>query len=197
MDVLENIKQSVALLKEIEEYYEDLNGENGLISTCDRKIDYWEHYLELEPLKVTEVYNITREIKNQRILRRQYKNDAELIRIFKENEAKMQNASNRDILLVQVCKAKNKQNNAKYSYSAYTDEERDLILNKKKPEPEQIKDVRIINLDAEGLEYKKDLVDLVDSFIFADKLELRNKDGKTLVTLDSEGIETKEIRVTQ
>lgn len=196
MDVLENIKQSVALLKEIEEYYEDLNGENGLISTCDRKIDYWEHYLELEPLKVTEVYNISREIKNQRILRRQYKNDAELIRIFKENEAKMQNASNRDILLVQVCKAKTKQNNAKYSYNAYTDEERDLILNKKKPEPEQIKDVRIINLDAEGLGYKKDLVDLVDSFIFADKLELRNKDGKTLVTLDSEGIETKEIRIT-
>lgn len=193
MDVLENIKQSVALLKEIEEYYEDLNGENGLISTCDRKIDYWEHYLELEPLKVTEVYNISREIKNQRILRRQYKNDAELIRIFKENEAKMQNASNRDILLVQVCKAKTKQNNAKYSYNAYTDEERDLILNKKKPDP--ITELKLIVDNPDGLIYKKE--DLVDSFIFADKLELRNKDGKTLVTLDSEGIETKEIRVTQ
>jgi len=193
VDVLENIKQSVALLKEIEEYYEDLNGENGLISTCDRKIDYWEHYLELEPLKVTEVYNISREIKNQRILRRQYKNDAELIRIFKENEAKMQNASNRDILLVQVCKAKTKQDKAKYSYSAYTDEERDTILNRKKPEP--VTQIGFLNPDAEGLIYKKE--DLVDSFIFADKIRIADKDGKTLMTLDSEGIETKEIRVTQ
>ena len=128
MQVLNNIQQAVDLLKEIEDYNQELTGENGLISSCDKKIDYWEHYLEFEPLRVTEVYRITREIKNQRTLRRKYKNDAELIKVFKDNEAKMQNAANRDILLVQVHKTDTKQKNAKYNYSAYTDEERDRIL---------------------------------------------------------------------
>ena len=133
MDVLDNIKQAVALLKEVEEYNNELNGENGLISTCDRKIDYWLHYLELEDLKVTEAYNIIKEIKNIRIHRRKYKNDAELIRLYKDNEAKLQNSSYRDILLTQLCKTDTRQKNLKYNYNAYTDDEiRDILGPKKR-----------------------------------------------------------------
>lgn len=132
MDVLENIKEACRLLKEVEDYNNELNGEDGLISTCDKKIDYWLHYLEIENLKVTEAYKIIREIKKQRILRRQYKDDADLIRVFKENEAKMQNAASRDILLVQVCKTDSKHKNAKFNYSAYTEEEKREILGVKK-----------------------------------------------------------------
>lgn len=128
MNVLENIEKSISLLKEVELYNDELIGENGLISTCDKKIDFWEHYLELEPLRVTQVYNICREIKNQRNLRRQYKNDAELIKLFKDNEAKMQHVDNRAILLTQLYKTDTKQKNAKYSYSAYTEEEKNKIL---------------------------------------------------------------------
>lgn len=134
MDVLENIKEACRLLKEVEEYNEQLNGEDGLISICDQKIDYWEHYLEFEPLKVTEAYNINKEIKKQRNLRRKYKDDADIIRVFKENAAKLQTDSNRDILLAQVCKTDSKHKNAKYAYSAYTEEERDAILGRK-PKP--------------------------------------------------------------
>lgn len=132
MDVLKNIEQAINLLKENEQYNKELTGEDGLISTCDKKIDYWEHYLELEPLKVTQVYNICREIKKQRSLRRQYKNKAELIKLFKDNEAKMQNSGFRDILLTQLYKTDAKQKNAKYSYGAYTEEERNEILGIKK-----------------------------------------------------------------
>ena len=132
MDVLGNIKQAIDLLKEVELYNNELVGENGLISTCDKRIDFWEHYLELETLKVTQVYNICREIKKQRNLRRQYKNEAELIKLFKDNEAKMQHVDNRAILLTQLYKTDTKQKNAKYSYSAYTEEEKNRILGIKK-----------------------------------------------------------------
>ena len=116
------------MLKEIDEYAEKLHGENGLMSVCDQKIDYWEHYLEFEKLIPGQVYRIAREIKRLRILRRRYKNDAELIKIFKANEMKMGNKDNRDILMVQLRKTDRRQKNAKYCYSAYTEEERDYIL---------------------------------------------------------------------
>lgn len=132
MEVLEKLKQSVALLKDIDEYHEQLLGDNGLISTCDKKIDYWLHYIELNDLKVTESYKILKEIKKQRTLRRQYKNDAELIKMYKDNEAKMQNSASRDILLMNVCKTDSKHKNAKYSYDAYTEEEfREILYGKK------------------------------------------------------------------
>ena len=63
--------------------------------------------------------------------RRIYKNDFELIKVFKENEQKMQNASNRKILLSQICKTESKQQNAKYGYVAYTKEEINEILGTK------------------------------------------------------------------
>ena len=132
MEVLNNIEQAVKLLKEVEQYNDELIGEDGLISTCDKKIDFWEHYLELETLRVTQVYNICKEIKNQRNLRRKYKNDAELIKLYKDNEAKMQHVDHRDMLLVQLHKTETKQKNAKYSYSAYTEEEKNRILGIKK-----------------------------------------------------------------
>lgn len=143
MDVLNNVKEAVRLLKEVEEYNNELNGENGLISTCDKKIDYWLHYLELEDLKVTEAYNILKEIKNQRILRRKYKNDADLVKVFKDNEAKLQNVSNRDILLTQMYKTDNRHKNQKYCYSAYSEEERNDILKSKK---DRFKSAKMINL---------------------------------------------------
>lgn len=128
MEVLENIKQAIQLSRDNEEYYQQLNGENGLISICDKKIDYWEHYIEFNDLNLKQLYRVYKEIKKLRLERRKYKNDAELIRTFKEHEQKMMNAQNREMLLIQVCKTDGKQKNAKYSYSAYTEEEKNKIL---------------------------------------------------------------------
>lgn len=128
MDVTEKLKESFDILKDIDDYNNQLLGENGYISTCDKKIDYWEHYIELNPLKVTESYKILREIKRLRILRRKYKNDAELIKVLNDNNEKLKNINFRSILLTQVYKTKTRQENAKYSYDAYTDEEIKNIL---------------------------------------------------------------------
>ena len=127
-EVIARIEKAITLLEEVDDYYSKLVGEGGLVSSCDAKIDYWEHYLEFNPLLPKEVYRIAREIKKQRILRRKYKNDEFLIRLYKDNESKMQNNGYRKILLTQLYKTDTKQRNAKYSYDAYTNEERNLIL---------------------------------------------------------------------
>lgn len=134
MDVTEKIKEAFDILKDIDDYNNQLLGENGYISTCDKKIDFWEHYIELNDLKVTEAYKILREIKRLRLLRRKYKNDAEVIKVFNDNSAKMQNVNYRSILFTQVHKTKTRQDNAKYNYDAYTEEEFNNILGNKKKE---------------------------------------------------------------
>ena len=125
MSVIENIKKAISLLEENENYYQELF---ELQSQTDKKIDYWLHYIELEKVPVTQSYKIIKEIKRLRNLRRQYKNEMALMRVFKDNEQKLCNISNRKILLNQVCKTDNKQQNAKYSYDAYTSEEIEKIL---------------------------------------------------------------------
>ena len=54
------------------------------------------------------------------------------MKVFKENEQKMVNSKNREILLNCVYKTDSKQQNAKYSYDAYTEEEINEILGIKK-----------------------------------------------------------------
>ena len=125
MNILENIKTSIQLLEENNEYFDTLN---QLQSKTDKKIDYWLHYIELENIPVTKSYKILREIKKLRQERRNYKNEWELLKVFKDNEQKMVNDKNRQILLNQICKTDNKQQNAKYSYDAYTEEEIKGIL---------------------------------------------------------------------
>ena len=125
MNVLDNIKQAIDLLEQNEEYYDGLH---DLLSKLDRKIDYWMHYIEFNNIKVTETYKIIKEIKKLREERRILKNDIELIKVYKENESKMQNNSHRKILLTQLCKVDSKQKSAKYNYDAYTKEEANEIL---------------------------------------------------------------------
>ena len=120
MEVLNNIKEAIKLLEENFIAGDDLS--DG-VSIADKKIDYWLHKIEFETIPVTEAYKIIKEIKKQRIIRRQCKNDLEILKVFEDNEGKMCNVNNRKILLNQVCKTANKQANAKYSYDAYTDEE--------------------------------------------------------------------------
>lgn len=125
MSVIENIKKAISLLEENENFYQELF---ELQSQTDKKIDYWLHYIELEKVPVTQSYKIIKEIKRLRNLRRQYKNEMALMRVFKDNEQKLCNISNRKILLNQICRTDNKQQNAKYSYDAYTSEEIEKIL---------------------------------------------------------------------
>lgn len=128
MNILEKIKQIVRLLHENEESIEVLKNK---LSDSDRKIDYWLHYIELENVPVTQSYKIIKEIKKLRQERRICKNELSLMRTFKDNEQKLCNDQNRDILLSVVCKTNRKQEEAVYSYDAYNQEEINQILGNK------------------------------------------------------------------
>lgn len=136
MSVLENIKQALHLLQENEDHYSKLVDE---LSMTDKKTDYWLHYIELNNVPVTQGYRIIKELKRLREKRRIIKNDLELMKVFKENEQKMVNSKNREILLNSICKTDNKQQNAKYNYDAYTEEEFNEILGIKKEVDDEIK----------------------------------------------------------
>lgn len=125
MSILEKIKQIVRLLHENEESIEILKNK---LSDSDRKIDYWLHYIELENVPVTQSYKIIKEIKRLRKERRICKNELSLMKVFKDNEQKLCNDQNRDILLNVVCKTNRKQEEAVYSYDAYNQEEINQIL---------------------------------------------------------------------
>lgn len=131
MNVADKIKQAIDLLEQNEQQYGALM---DLQSQMDKKVDFWLHYIELENVKVTEAYKIIKEIKKVRQQRRIYKNDFEILKVFKDNEQKMVNASNRQMLLAQICKTDNKQKNAKYNYEAYTEKEVKEILGIKEEE---------------------------------------------------------------
>lgn len=131
MSVLENIKQALSLLQENEDHYGELI---DALSDTDKKTDYLLHYIEFNNVPVTQGYKIIKEFKRLREKRRTIKNDLELMKVFKENEQKMVNSKNREILLTTVCKTDNKQQNAKYNYDAYTQEEINEVLGIKKEE---------------------------------------------------------------
>jgi hypothetical protein len=126
--MLENLQKAIELLDEIEE---NSNVLVDTLSELDRKIDYWLHYIENEPIPVTYSYKIIKEIKRLRIERRKCKNEIELNKIFKDNNQKLCNAKNREFLLSQVQKTNKKQQNAKYGYDAYTQEEFNNVLDLK------------------------------------------------------------------
>lgn len=134
MEVIENIKEAIKLLQENEEYCQKLNGEGGLISVTDSKTDFWLHQIEFNDYDARKICRIHKELKRLRNERRKYKNDAELIKVFKDNEQKLVNAQNREFLLAQVCKTDSKQKNAKYGSTIYSQEEINEILGVKENE---------------------------------------------------------------
>ena len=131
INVLDNFNNALSLLEQNDEYYEELI---ELQSITDKKIDYWLHYIELNKLKTSEAYRIIKELKILRQERRQYKNDFNLIKVFKDNESKMCHQNNRKILKACINKTDTKHRTAQYKSEVYTEEEIKEILGIKEEE---------------------------------------------------------------
>lgn len=125
MGVLDNVREAVELLDDVDNMHEDLIQQ---LSVADKKIDYWEHMMELETIPVTQAYKIIKEMKRLRISRREAKNELELLKVFRDNQGKLCNTDNRKMLLSNLYKTSNKQQNAQYSYDAYTTEELEEVF---------------------------------------------------------------------
>ena len=124
MEVLEKLTQAINLLQEVDEYREQL-------PTLQQEVDYrlsdLLHKIENNTLNAPQSCKIVKEIKKQRIIRRNYQNDYEILRTYTNNANKLMNAGNRELLLVEINKT-NKRLNQPYKNRVYTEEDMKELL---------------------------------------------------------------------
>ena len=111
-------------MQKVEEYKEQLP---TLQQEVDYKLSDLLHKIENDSLNAPQSCKIVKEIKKQRLIRRNYQNDYEILRTYTNNINKLTNAGNRELLLSEVNKT-NKRLNQPYKNRVYTDEDMKELL---------------------------------------------------------------------
>lgn len=124
IDIVEELKGITESLDKIDSYF---NSMSELESNVDMKLSDLYHCIENNQLKTNECYRIVKEIKKQRQIRRSLKNDYELMSVYKNNHARLNNENNRKLFMAELYKRK-KELNKKYKNRVYSEEELDNIL---------------------------------------------------------------------
>lgn len=122
--IIDEVKKIILKLNELDDLYEDLPKQ---LSEVDTKICDILHLIESNNLKTNECYRIIRELKKQRMKRRQIKNNYTILQVFNTHINKLPLEENRSFLLNEINK-KNKEINSEYKNRIYTSEEIDNIL---------------------------------------------------------------------
>ncbi len=123
-DIIEELKDVTSKLDYLDTYFDSL-GE--LQRTVDLKLSDLYHYIENNPLKTNECYRLMKDIKKQRLLRRQYKNHYELLKAYRKDIQRLNSQDNRKFLMADMYKTK-KSLDTRYKNRIYTKEEMDSIL---------------------------------------------------------------------
>lgn len=121
-DMVGKITQACKLLNEVEEYIKDLDDKHSI---CDMKLSDMYHLIEnndVENWSKGELRNVAKEIKSICEIRRRVKVEVGLRKIYQDNIGKLNNASNRAMLLEKINKAA-KAYNGDYTYRVYKQEE--------------------------------------------------------------------------
>ncbi len=119
MDIIKNLTNAITLLDEIET---ELDNSPGMQSNIDSKLSDIYHYIESNKLNTSQRYRIVGILADLRKERREILNDYELLKTFKNNEAKLCQKDNRKMLLAEIRK-KEKQLQTVYKNRIYTEEE--------------------------------------------------------------------------
>lgn len=119
MDIIKNLTNAITLLDEIET---ELDNSPAMQSNIDSKLSDIYHYIESNKLNTSQRYRIVGILADLRKERREILNDYELLKTFKNNEAKLCQKDNRKMLLAEIRK-KEKQLQTVYKNRIYTEEE--------------------------------------------------------------------------
>lgn len=120
INVKDKIIEVSKMLDELDEYDDSLSSS---LSTVDSKICDLMHLIENNTLKTNQCYRTVRELHKLRLERRKIKNDMDLLQVFKTDKNKLLNIEYRKFLLNAIYKEDKRQNNAKYNYRIYSEEE--------------------------------------------------------------------------
>lgn len=119
MNVLEKIKEVVCGLDELDKYFSSIPEKQ---SENDMAISDLYHYIEANQISTKGTYRIVKELKEHLIIRRDLKNDQELLRTFVNNKPKLNLPQNREMLLNEMHKTNNRLNQT-YNYRVYESED--------------------------------------------------------------------------
>ena len=117
IDIVEDLKNVTENLDKLDNYF---NSMSELESNVDMKLSDLYHCIENNQLKTNECYRIVKEIKKQRQIRRNLKNDYELMSVYKNNHARLNNENNRKLFMAELYKRK-KELNKKYKNRVYSE----------------------------------------------------------------------------
>lgn len=120
MNIKEKVIEVCKILDELDIYNEQLP---VLLSTLDKKRSDLLHIIELKSLNAPQRCKIIKEIKDIETERRKVKNDMEVMKYFKDNQTKLLNIDYRQLLMGGVGLTEKAQNERKYTYKGYTEEE--------------------------------------------------------------------------
>lgn len=119
MNIVEEIKEIVAKLNELDDYNTTLNQK---LNNLDEKTQDILHYIENNKISTFGCYRIIRELKQIRVERRKVKYDMELARTYDKQKNKLISKDNRQFLVQEICKCE-KQLPTKYTNRQYTNDE--------------------------------------------------------------------------
>lgn len=99
INIIDNLVHAVSILNNMDKYLESLDNE---LSKCDSLISDYEHLIENTPVEQINLKKIYKEMQEVFNRRRIIKNDITLRDNYKNLTARLNNTSNREILVQQM-----------------------------------------------------------------------------------------------
>ena len=112
MDILTKVAEATKILDEIDAYFDNLP---SLQSNNDLIISDLYHYIEHNKLDAKASYRMIKRLRENLLIRREYKEEYELLRVLKQHQNKLLQKENRKMLLSELGKAQ-KRLKSEYKY---------------------------------------------------------------------------------
>lgn len=119
IDIITKVNEVSTLLDEIDDYFENLP---NLQSNTDLIISDLYHYIEHNKLDAKASYRMIKELKENLLIRREYKEELELLRTLKQHQNKLLQKDNRKMLLSELGKTQ-KRLKSDYKYRILSEED--------------------------------------------------------------------------
>lgn len=129
IDIVKTVTEICKKLDDLDDYIDSLP---TLHSEMDMRMSDLYHPIESEELTVTQAKRFTDEIQSVCNNRRVIKTDTSIAKVFKDNEGKLLQKGNRQILLSRLFALAKQKEQTDYSYRVYTEEEINKLLGVRK-----------------------------------------------------------------
>lgn len=129
VDIVKTVTEICKKLDDLDDYIDSLP---TLHSEMDMRMSDLYHPIENKALSVTQAKRFTDEIQSVCNNRRIIKTDTAIAKVFKDNEGKLLQKGNRQILLARLLALAKQKEQTDYSYRVYSEDEINKLLGVRK-----------------------------------------------------------------